>query len=254
MTQLKIAAFQMDIEFEDPDANCQRLVAASRTAVNHGADVLITPEMFSTGFSMNTELVAAQSESTRLCICDCAKNNNINIIAGYARRLSGNDFANVAMVVDRTGAVIYEYRKTYMFSLMHEDHHFVAGNGMAPFTLEGVRIAIGICYDIRFPELFRPAASNVDAFIIPASWPGSRQAHWDILLRARAVENQAYVVGINRVGTGDGLEFKGGTAIILPSGEVVDSLYHSEGLVSACVSTDEVHQLRTQYPFLRDIR
>ena len=254
MSSLRVGALQMDLKFENPWANCQALEQEARVAARKGADVLITPEMFSTGFSMNTELVAQESGSTLRCICECARSNNVNIIAGYSKMMSDGRFANVAVVVARNGEVIHEYCKTYLFSPLYENRHFQGGEGTSSFSLEGVRMALAICYDLRFPELFRAVASEIDAFVVLASWPKTRRQHWDTLLRARAIENQAYVVGVNRVGEGGGLSFNGGSAVVAPDGSVLSFNDGDAVSIWATINSDEVNSLRKKYPFLSDMK
>ena len=257
MTKLKVCAFQMNIEFERAEENCRQLATTARCAANDGADVLVTPETFSLGFSMNTRLVAAHSRETCQAIQDAARENNINIIAGVARELrnhatSNQSYINAVVVVNRLGETIYEYIKTHLFSPMREDVFFYAGTGMQPFELEGVRLGIGICYDLRFPELFRAIASDVDAIIIPANWPAARQLHWDTLLRARAIENQAYVYGVNRVGEGGGVQYNGGTAVYSPQGELLAVKYTSPGCITETIDSNAVTDIRQNFPYLRD--
>lgn len=254
MARLKIAAAQMDIVFERSDINCETMKSAARKAADNGVDVLILPETFSLGFTMNSALALKDEKETLRVLEETARRHEIFLIAGMHRRLSDGRPANVAVVVNRAGKLVHQYVKTHGFSLMNEPLHFACGDGTDVFDIEGVSMALGICYDIRFPELFRPVASRAHVLVIIASWPGSRQLHWDTLLRARAIENQAYVIGVNRVGAMGEIVYDGGTAIILPQGEVNGRLDREAGQLVHDVDTEVVQRVRASLPFLKDIK
>ncbi|MBN2527072.1 MAG: carbon-nitrogen family hydrolase [Deltaproteobacteria bacterium] len=254
MAKLKLAALQMDIDFDEPINNCRKLTSASLDAANSGVDVLITPEMFSTGFTMSEEIARTSETATFEAVRACARDNRINIIAGFPVVAVDHKLRNAAVVVNRKGDVIHQYLKTHLFSLMNEDKHYMPGKGASVFELEGVRISLAICYDLRFPELFRQVARQVDVFCVIASWPNARQHHWDTLLRSRAIENQAYIVGVNRVGVGGELFFDGGTSVISPLGNVLCCKYSQEGLLYETIDTEQVAVIRDNYPFLQDIK
>jgi omega-amidase len=254
MARLKIAAAQMNIVFERSDINCETLKSAAREAAENDVDVLILPETFSLGFTMNSALAIKDEATTLRVLRDTARRHEIYLIAGMHRCLSDGRPANVAVVVNRAGQLVHQYVKTHGFSLMDEPLHFACGDGTDVFAVEGVSMALGICYDIRFPELFRPLASRAHVLVIIASWPSSRQMHWDTLLRARAIENQAYVIGVNRVGEMGEIVYDGGSAVILPQGEVGGRLASEAGLLVHDVDTEVVQKVRASLPFLKDIK
>ena len=146
------------------------------------------------------------------------------------------------------------YAKIHQIALLDENNHYAPGERPVPFDLAGSRAATLICFDLRFPELFRVLTDQCWLMIVVASWPAARQAHWDILLKARAVENQCYVVGVNRVGEGGGHLFAGGSAIIDPLGEVLALKREKEGLVVADIDPKKVKEVRSAMPFLKERR
>jgi omega-amidase len=161
---------------------------------------------------------------------------------------------NVALAVDRNGHDLACYSKSHLFSFLDEDQHHESGNGPKPFTFAGVNGACFICYDLRFPELFRLVADECHIVCLIASWPQERQMHFDALLRARAVENQYYVLGLNRVGVGGGLRFVGNSAIYDPFGNLIDRAEGQPKLLMADIDPAQVKELRGQMPFLKDRR
>jgi omega-amidase len=252
---MRIAAAQMDIAFEDRAANYDKARLFAENAARQNADLLVLPEMFSTGFSMNPGKTAEPADgATPAFLRTCAREARLGILGGFVLGEDGQKPMNVALAVDRNGDDLALYAKTHLFSYTSEDQHHAAGDGPHPFTFEGVRAACFVCYDLRFPELFRNVADDCHVVFVIASWPAPRQAHWDILLQARAVENQLYVVGVNRVGEGDGLAFGGGTVVVDPSGRIIERKRDVEGLLVADIDPLEVASVREAFPFLKDRR
>jgi predicted amidohydrolase len=255
MTKITIAGLQLDVAWEDRAANFERVRVLAGKARDRGADLLVLPEMFATGFSLDTKITAEPpTGETPRFMSELARELEIGVVGGYVQRRRQGRGANMSLAVDRRGRVVAEYVKTHLFSFMDEDRAHEAGAGPRQFAFEGVPIASFICYDLRFPELFRLVADSAAAVIVIASWPSARQAHWDALLRARAIENQLYVVGVNRAGQGGGLEYTGGSAIVDPMGQVLAHAGDSENTIVAEIDTDEVERTRTEMPFLEDRR
>ena len=147
------------------------------------------------------------------------------------------------------------YRKIHPFSLAGEPERYAAGDAVATVVVEGARVTPFVCYDLRFPELFRLAAHDTDLFLVPANWPARRGHAWRALLTGRALDAQAWVAGVNRVGIdGNGVAHEGDTSVVNPLGEVVATLSDREGVVTADVDPDEVARVRRRYGFLDDRR
>jgi omega-amidase len=207
---MKVAALQLDIAWQDREENFKIVTEYAAMAADNGADMLVLPEMFATGFSMDPAVTAEPPGGDTASFMRClAKENKIGVLGGYVLKADDGKGHNVAVAIDKTGHELAIYSKAHLFSYLGEDKFHEAGDGPVPFEFEGLRCACFICYDLRFPELFRLVADNCDAVFVIASWPRDRQSHWDVLLPARAVENQLYMVGVNRVGMGGGLEFLG---------------------------------------------
>jgi predicted amidohydrolase len=149
---------------------------------------------------------------------------------------------------------VHRYAKIHPFWYGTEPEHYAAGETFLSVDVEGVRCTFFICYDLRFADEFWALADQTDCYVIPANWPASRREHWMALLRARAIENQAYVVGVNRVGVGGKLRYTGDSMIIDPFGEVVAQAGQAETTITANVDPERVRTVRAEYPFLQDRR
>ncbi len=149
---------------------------------------------------------------------------------------------------------ILRYRKIHPFSFAGEHYHYEAGDKHVTVMVEGVRLSLFVCYDLRFGDEFWPLASDTDCYVVVANWPASRRSHWMTLVRARAIENQAYVVAVNRVGSGDGLDYSGDSAIIGPFGEEVVVGDDREAVLVGDVDPAVVADTRARFPFLVDRR
>ncbi len=252
---MKTAAFQMDILWESRKENFKKVTQFAQTAANTGAELLVLPEMFSTGFSMDTEKTSESiNGETPNFMRETAAKCKTAIIGGFVLQDENKQSFNCALAVDQNGNDLALYSKTYLFSHMNEDKHHSKGNGPVVFEYQNMKCACFICYDLRFPELFRSVCRKIDAAFIIASWPASRSLHWQILLKARAIENQIFVVGVNRTGTGNGLLFSGGSAIIDPLGTVEAELQDQEGLLEGYLLPQKVKEVRASFPFLNDMR
>lgn len=251
---MKVAGIQMELAWENPKENFRRVRTLAEKASEEGARLVVLPEMFATGFSMNAELISGFAEETRAFLSVLAEDLSSFILAGYVEPAAPKP-ANACSIFDPTGSEILHYRKIHPFSMAGEDEHFLAGEAIETTEVEGVRITPFICYDLRFPELFRAAAADTDLFCVLANWPTPRRNHWSRLLEARAIENQAYVLGVNRVGFGDDLEYAGDSALLDPMGqELAAAVPSSPGIVIADVDAAEVARIRTRFGFLEDRR
>jgi predicted amidohydrolase len=253
---MRVALGEYDIGWHDPDASITKLAALASDARSAAAHLLVVPEMCTTGFSMDPGDLATPIDGPQARqIGDIAARNGVWIIAGLAAREQSDDkscLANVATIFDPQGTLVATYHKQRLFPIGAEHRNYVAGAKHTIVEIEGVRVAPFICYDLRFPELFRPIARDVDAFVVIANWATARQDHWDLLLRARAVENLAWVVGVNRTGIADGLEYTGGSVVYSPWGERVAEA-NGESLTVVDVDAERVRDVRAKYPFLESM-
>jgi predicted amidohydrolase len=250
---MKIALLQMNIAWEDVPENHRRAATMLGEAASGGARLAILPEMFNTGFSMDSHRIAqppgGPSESF---LRDQAKALDVWILASIPE--SGEPAPrNMALLVSPQGAVT-RYAKIHPFSYAGEHEHYAAGDRVVTADVEGLRVTPFVCYDLRFPEPFRLAAADTDLFAVVANWPDERREHWRTLLRARAIENQAYVAGINRVGDGGRLHYAGDSAAISPLGETLAEADARAQVVFFETDPEAVGKLRTRFPALDDRR
>lgn len=254
---MKLALAQMNIAWENNQENLAAAAELAGKASASGCDALVFPEMFTTGFTMNVRNIRREDDGeTARTLSRLAARFRIHIIAGY-QALSEIDGRprNLAVVFDREGARVATYAKMHPFSLAQEDRFYAAGDRPVTFPLCDMRAGIFICYDLRFPEVFREIAREVQAVFVIANWPESRKDHWLTLLKARAIENQCFVIGVNRVGRdGNGLDYGGGSTVWDPQGGLICSAGEKEDLAVCEILPDFVIEVRTRFPFLQDMR
>ncbi len=251
---MRVAAIQHDITWENPQAtrdHVRPMIAAARAG---GAGLIVLPEMFATGFSMRPERVAEdEGGPTESFLSDQAAEHDAHLLASIAQRGSDGRYRNNAVLAAPDGTV-HRYAKIHPFSYAGEHERYAAGDGFLTVEVQGVRTTVFICYDLRFADEFWTRAPETDLYVVPANWPGPRHEHWRALLRARAIENQAYVVGVNRVGNAKDLPHLGGSAVIDPLGVALAEGGPAETVVSAEVDPGFVSIVRRDYPFLQDRR
>jgi predicted amidohydrolase len=252
---MKVAAIQHDIVWEDPAANFERLAPLIRDAASNGARLAMLSEMFATGFSMATERIAepVDGPSTTFLV-DQAAEHGLWVCGSVPERAAGDDRPSNCLVLAGPDGSVHRYRKIHPFSFSGEHEHYVAGHEHLTVTVEDVRCSFFVCYDLRFADEFWALADRTDCYVVVANWPAARRNHWRTLLRARAIENQAYVVGVNRVGAGDGLDYAGDSAVIDPIGDAVAEAADIEVVMVADVDPGTVVAVRAKYPFLADRR
>jgi predicted amidohydrolase len=248
-----VAGLQLDIVWEKPAENFRRAEELAEQAVDQRAQLLALPEMFATGFSMRAEAMAARAAETRAFLADLANRHRVRVIGGFAEPGETRP-ANACAIFDPDGREILHYRKIHSFSLADEQNHYEAGSEIATVEINDVRVTPLICYDLRFPELFRAAANGTDLFVVIANWPTRRAHAWRALLSARAIEDQAWVLGVNRVGDAQGHPHRGDTSLVDPWGKVVDTLADEEGVVMGDVDAGVVRDARKRFRFLQDRR
>lgn len=251
---MKVAVVQHDIAWEDAAATRSALEPRIAEAARMGARLVVLTEMFATGFSMRTEVTAEPVEgATADWMRRMAAVHDVWLAGSIATSVEG-----LARPVNRFHLVapagrVQTYDKIHTFTYAGESEHFDAGDQLVTVEIEGVRCTLAICYDLRFADQFWGVAADTDCYLIVANWPATRREHWQTLLRARAIENQAWVVASNRVGTdGNGLLHVGDSAIIDPLGVVVATASPDAALLVADVDPAQVASVRTTLPFSAD--
>jgi predicted amidohydrolase len=250
---MRVAGVQFDIAWEEPAENFRRAAPLLERAAAAGAHLVALPEMFNTGFSMNAEEVVRHAEATRGWLSEQAKRLKIHLIGGYAEAGAPRP-KNALSLMGPDGKELTHYQKMHPFSLAGENQHFSGGTKLSTATIEGVRVTPVICYDLRFPELFRSAVERTDLFVVIANWPEKRRHAWSTLLMARAIENQCFVLGVNRVGDVRGEPHSGDSALLDPFGLARATASHEATIVSGEVDPAEVARVREKFPFLKDRR
>ena len=250
---MEVALLQLDIAWENVPENHRRAARLLEGAATAGARLAVLPEMFSTGFSLDAgRLAQAPGGESETFLASQAKALDLWIIASIPEAGTPRP-RNMALVVSPEGTRA-RYAKIHPFSYAGEHKHYEAGDRVVTLSIDGLRVTPLVCYDLRFPEPFRVAAAETDLFVVVANWPELRRDHWRTLLRARAIENQAYVAGVNRVGDGDNLHYTGDSAVVGPLGETLVEGGSEEGVFLASVDPASVSKLRTRFPALDDRR
>lgn len=246
---------QTDILFEDKKYN---LIAAQdfiSEAADKEADLVVFPEMSMTGYSMSPEKIYETLESsvTLDAMKKYAIEYQVAIGFGYVRKDHGK-YTNRYMILNKQGDVICDYAKIHPFSYANEEKYYEKGDSLSFCTIDGIRICPLICYDLRFPEVFQAASLQADLIVVPANWGGTRNAHWKLLLQARALENQAFVIGVNRVGRDHSTCYVGNSMIVDPEGEIIERLDTQAGLIVVEVEKSRVDTYRKAFPLKKDRR
>ena len=252
---MKVAGLQHDVVWEDRDANFEHLAPMIAASAAEGARLVVLTEMFSTGFSMDVARVAEERDgpSAQFLVAR-AREHGVWLCGSLPERPTADQRPFNQLVLAAPDGAMHRYAKIHPFGYGAEPEHYGAGDAFLTVDVEGVRCSFFVCYDLRFANEFWPLAPSTDCYVVVASWPRQRRTHWSALLRARAIENQAYVVGVNRVGTGDGLTYVGDSVILDPRGEPVAAAGEEECVIVGEVDAGRVRATREKYPFLRDRR
>jgi predicted amidohydrolase len=252
---MRIAAVQHDIVWEDRDANFERLAPQVARAVGAGAELVLLTETFSTGFSMTPGIGEPEGGPSSRFLAEQAAEHGVWVAGTCPEIEDGEQLPFNSFVLAGPDGSTHRYRKLHPFTHAGEHERFRAGEKPVTVQVGGLRITPFICYDLRFADVFWRAAPETDVYLVPANWPSPRRHHWQTLLQARAIENQAYVVGCNRVGTaGDGTEHVGDTRIVSPMGELLGTAAGVETIVLADVDAAEVTSTRHRFRFMADRR
>jgi predicted amidohydrolase len=252
---MRLAALQFDTAWEDPRANFRRLEPWIASAAAAGARLLVLPEMFACGFSMDTTRVAEAPEGPSTAFLrDAARRHGLWLAGSIPERPIPEERPYNTLLLVGPGGELTRYRKLHPFTFAREHEHYAAGDSHVTVSVEGLRLTLFVCYDLRFADEFWTTAPATDCYLVVANWPERRRHHWRSLLVARAIENQAYVVGANRVGQGGTLVYSGDSQIVDPWGEVLASAAQAETLLLAEVDPAKVHEARTTFPVLQDRR
>ncbi len=247
---MKIAVAQISCVLGDPEANLAKVRDFSRRAKDAAAELIVFPEMTDTGYSMPVIQKYASHWKTGFVpgLQEIARRTSIAIVSGVSER-DGSSIYNSQIFVDATGDIVAKYRKTHLYAVapVEEQTCFAPGDSFTSFELGGMQFGFSICYDLRFPEMFRKLVTqqNVGALLISSAWPFPRVEHFRVLAQARAIENQSYMIASNRVGKDKDLWFCGSSVIIDPRGVVIAAASADrEELIYGDLSQDLVQSVR----------
>ncbi len=260
--RLRVAVLQFDIRRGDPDANLATVAQLLDAAAGFEPHLAVLPEMWTASFCGQQLVEEAWNLSGRVAwLAEQARARDLWILAGSLPEMPGpkgdqSRVYNTVILLDAAGVERYRYRKMHLFPLTGEDKFFVPGESLPdPFVSGPWTIAAAVCFDLRFPELFRAhVRRGTNLWLVPAQWPDPRGEHFTGLASARALENEAYVITCNRVGSEGKLTFPGASQVIEPFGTVVAGLHRQPGVVLAELDAARVAELRKSHPFLDQVR
>jgi predicted amidohydrolase len=253
---VRVAAVQHDIVWERPWENHARLAPRIADAAANGADLVVLAEMYATGFSMNAADIAEPADGPSASfLARQAEEHGVWVCGSVPTMGTEGELPTNRFVLAAPDGTSRHYDKMHPFTFAGEHERYRAGERAITVDVGGTSVTPFVCYDLRFADDFWAEAPHTDLYVVVANWPAARRMHWQTLLAARAIENQAYVVGVNRVGDGDGIAYCGDSRVIGPFGDVLAAADPDrEQTVIADVDPHQVREVRSRYPFLRDRR
>ena len=255
--KIKISLGQMDVKFGDLAANLATVTRMTEEAKRRGSDAVIFPELWSTGYDLTRAGKYASPITSGLFadLSALAARTGIFILGSTMSLLGENKFGNTLTVFSPEGKLLADYSKIHLFRLMDEEKYLTAGDKPILVDIPFGRAGLAICYDLRFPELFRGyALAGAEMTFLPAEWPNPRLVHWQTLVRARAIENQMFMFACNRVGRDPRNEFFGHSMAVDPWGEILAEGGEGEELLTLTVDLSKVQEARRRIPILSDRR
>jgi len=246
---MKVAYYQQDIVWEDTGANLEKVKEAV-SRLEPDTDLLILPEMFNSGFTMNPEKVAEQMNGHVVTFLKELASEQGIAVTGSTVILENEKHYNRLLVVSAGGKVEH-YDKRHLFSIGGEDKNYVKGKEKLITSVGNMKVLPLICYDLRFPVWSRNQ-NDYELLIYIANWPASRREVWNTLLKARAIENQCYVIGVNRIGKDATISYAGDSMVLNAKGHVISSAKGEEGIFYADLDLDELTAFREKFPVWKD--
>ncbi len=255
---MKIALLQMDIVLGDPDANRRKAADMIAAGLGQGAELFVLPEMWTTGYKLAEigRLAEPEDGPTLAMLRAAARENGVEFVTGSMAEARGGKVYNTCYAVNAAGGVVAKYSKIHLIGLMEEDRYISPGDSKALFTLGCGQAGMIICYDLRFTELPRALAlAGCRTLFVPAEWPAQRGAHWRTLNLARAIENQLFVIAVNRVGRDANNVYFGHSLVVDPWGEVLaEGSEDREEVIVVDVDFAAGEEIRRRMPVFADRR
>jgi omega-amidase len=252
---VRICSAQIAGVWEDPEQTLCKVKGFIRYAAECRADIICFPEQFATGWDPESRNNIQNLTGPVISkLKSCARENSIAILGSF-REASASGPKNTAVAIGKDGTILTRYAKVHLFSHAREDNFFEPGTNLGIFSLGSFSCGIAICYDLRFPELFRIYAKRgVQVIFIPAAWPQNRIRHWELFIRARAAENQMYIVGINTTGTTPVDRYAGGSMVADPQGAIIQKAGDAEQLIFTDLDPRIIEEARCSFPVARDCK
>ncbi len=252
---MKIALVQYSPEWENPEKNIDKINGLLKDVSLTEIDLVVFPELTLTGFTMNVAKFAEEIDGPSYkFFIDLAGKKKVNVIGGVIEK-DGNKFYNTLLHIDENGLIKARYRKIHPFSFANEEKYFAAGNELVITEINKIKIGLSVCYDLRFPELYRLyALKGAEVLVNIANWPVPRIAHWDLLTKANAVFAQAFFIGVNRTGKDPFNEYCGHSRVISPLGNAETEITEEEKIIVCEIDIAQVKETREKYPFLNDVK
>lgn len=254
---MKISLAQMDVVLGEPARNLEKVQLMAAEAARRGSQMLVLPELWSTGYDLENaaDYATGVQEGIFAQVADIAVHHRLTILGSCLSLLGEGRYGNTAVLCSAQGEIVGTYSKIHLFRLMQEEQYLTAGDRLALVDSAWGKVGLAICYDLRFPEMFRAyALGGARVVFLPSEWPHPRLAHWQTLLRARAIENQFYVVACNRVGRSKETEFFGHSCIVDPWGQTIIEAGEEEMLVTCEIDLGRVDEVRRRIPVFEDRR
>ena len=249
---MRVALAQMDIIRNSSIKNINKIDSFAKMAKDKEVDLLLFPEMCLSGFEMDITKLGNNDIDIKNNISEICIRNSLNIGFGYGIACDEKG-ENKFIFISAEGKVILEYTKIHPFSMLSEDKFFKSGKSIEYCEINNMNFSAFICYDLRFPYIFQEAGDKAEVIIVAANWPESRSEHWITLLKARAIENQCYILGVNRVGVGNDIVYSGDSMIIDPNGNIVSKTdKYKEDLIVAEIDIKNVFSIREKMNVKQD--
>lgn len=255
--RLKISLAQMNLILGEPRANLDTVRLMAAEAARRGSQMLVLPELWSTGYDLENaaEYATELHEGIFSEVREMATHHQLYILGSCLSLLGEGQYGNTAVLCNPQGEIMADYSKIHLFRLMQEEQYLTAGDHLTLVDSEWGKLGLAICYDLRFPEMFRRyALDGAKVVFLPSEWPHPRLAHWQTLLRARAIENQLYLVACNRVGRSKDTDFFGHSCIVDPWGQPLIEAGEEEMLVTCEIDLGRVDEVRRKIPIFEDRR
>ena len=254
--KIKLALIQGNIALGDVTANEKKFQELMSRSLEDNVDFIVLPELWNSGYDLNNiqELAQKEKGSSMSLLKEFAAQHSVNIVGGSVAERQAGKFYNMSPLINRRGRITEKYRKAHLFPLvLEENKYFTAGDKWGLAEADDIPIGLMLCYDLRFPEFCRNLVlRGAEIIFVPAEWPRERMKHWRSLLISRAIENQVFLVGVNRVGSDDSSSYGGGSLVVDPYGNILAEGGEDEEVIIAEIELDLITEFRKRIPALGD--